>query len=126
MARWVIHSRTSFDADHALTNYQGRPEAPHRHTWQVAIRVGTERLNPEGYALDFHDVHRVLADAVAPLDGSDLNRHPEIGRPTPSAERVAEVLADRLQPVFETAGGSLLEVSVWEGPDNRVDLVLVD
>ncbi|MGD8439244.1 MAG: 6-carboxytetrahydropterin synthase [Holophagae bacterium] len=126
MARWVIHSRASFDAAHALTRYRGRPEASHHHTWQVAIRVGAERLNPDGYALDFHEMHRVLADAVAPLDGSDLNRHPEIGRPTPSAERIAEVLSGKIGPVVEAAGGTLLEVSVWEGPDNRVDLVLVD
>lgn len=124
MARWVIHSRASFDADHALTSYRGRPEASHTHTWQVAIRVGAEQLNAEGYALDFHEVHRALSDAVAPLDGSDLNRHPEIGRPTPSAERIAEVLARQIEPVIEAAGGTLLEISVWEGPGNRVDLVL--
>jgi 6-pyruvoyl-tetrahydropterin synthase len=124
MARWVIHSRASFGAVHALTSYQGRPESSHHHTWEVAIRVGTDRLNAEGYALDFHEVHRALADAVAPLDGSDLNLHPEIGRPTPSAERVAEVVAGRLEPVLAGAGGTLLEISVWEGPDNRVDLIL--
>ncbi len=125
MARWVIHSEASFTAEHALTSYRGEPETPHRHVWKVAIRVGVERLNSEGFALDFHEVHELLADAVAPLDGVDLNRHPEIGRPTPSAERIAEVLAAWLAPEFTAGGATLLEVSVWEGPDNRVDLVLV-
>jgi 6-pyruvoyl-tetrahydropterin synthase len=124
MPRWVIHSSASFGAHHALTAYNGRPEEPHRHDWKVAIRVGTTKLNNEGYALDFHEVHRALAEVVEPLDGSDLNDHPEIGRPTPSAERVAEVLADRLGPRLTGVGGTLLEVSVWEGPENRVDLVL--
>lgn len=124
MRRWVIHSRTTFDARHALTSYGGRPEEPHDHTWEVAIRVGTERLNVEGYALDFHQVHGALDGVIAPLRNGDLNRHPEIGRPTPSAERVAEVLADQLGPRIAALGGELLTVSVWEGPGNRVDLEL--
>lgn len=124
MARWVIHSQASFEASHALTLYRGRAEEPHDHTWTVAIRVGTDELNDEGFALDFHEVHGVLEDVVGPFEGADLNRHPEIGRPTPSAERVAEVLAKRLQPALEGLGGHLLTVSVWEGPENRVDLNL--
>ena len=126
MTRWVVHARASFTARHALTSYLGEPEASHSHPWQVAVRVGTDRLNDEGYAIDFHAVHQALATVVAPLDGSDLNAHPEIGAPTPSAERVAEVIAGWLAPVVQELGASLLSVSVWEGPENRVDLVFED
>ncbi|MEE4272416.1 MAG: 6-carboxytetrahydropterin synthase [Thermoanaerobaculales bacterium] len=123
-ARWVIHSRASFEARHALTVYQGRPEEAHNHRWEVAVRVGTDELNDEGFALDFHEVHALLEDEIAPLRNSDLNLHPAIGTPTPSAERVAEILAGHLQPKVHAMGGRLLSVSVWEGPDNRVDLCL--
>jgi 6-pyruvoyltetrahydropterin/6-carboxytetrahydropterin synthase len=124
MARWVIHSRTAFEAKHALASYRGEPEEPHSHRWEVAIRVGTEQLNEEGFALDFHQVHKTLEESVAPLDGSDLNRHPEIGLPSSTAERVTEVIAILLRPQIEALGGCLLTVSVWEGPMNRVDLNL--
>jgi 6-pyruvoyl-tetrahydropterin synthase len=124
MARWVVHSRASFDARHALTVYRGLPETPHDHRWEVAIRVGVDELNGEGYAVDFHAVHAALAAVVAPLRGADLNAHPAIGRPSPSAERVAEVVAERLGTLVAATGGRLLTVSVWEGPDNRVDLEL--
>ncbi len=124
MSRWVVHARAAFHARHALTVYNGRPEEPHEHRWEVAIRVGTATLHPEGYALDFHRVRRELADAVLPLDGTDLNRHPAIGTPTPSAESVASFLAHTLAPRYRAMGGELLTVSVWEGPDNRVDLEL--
>jgi len=124
MTRWVIHSRTTFDARHALTSYQGEPEGSHHHRWEVAIRVGSDSLNAEGFALDFHEVHRVLEEATAPLRDSDLNHHVEIGRPTPTAERLAEVLAEILRPPLAAIGGELLTVSVWEGPENRVDLLL--
>ncbi len=103
MSRWVVHARASFTACHALTRYLGEPEASHSHPWQVAVRVGTDRLNDEGYAVDFHAVHRALRSLIAPLDGGDLNAHPEIGAPTPSAERVAEVIAGWLAPVVQRA-----------------------
>ncbi len=67
---------------------------------------------------------RHIAQAVEPLNCIDLNHHSEVGVPTPSAERVAEVLAGWLAPELATQGGALLTVSVWEGPDNRVDLNL--
>ena len=122
MSRWVVHSRTAFQAHHALTSYLGRPEPSHGHRWQVAVRVGTEALNDEGYAIDFEAVHRTLQVAVAPLDRTDLNQHPEIGQPSPSAERVAVVIAGWLQQPLADLGGTLLSISVWEGPENRVDL----
>jgi len=122
--RWVIHARVEFEARHALVSYMGRPEESHSHRWGVAIRVGADGLNPEGYALDFHAVQGVLDRAVEPLHAVDLNSHPEIGTPTPSAERVAEVLARWVDPELAELGGTLLTVTVWEGPDNRVDLNL--
>jgi 6-pyruvoyl-tetrahydropterin synthase len=90
----------------------------------VAIRVGTDELHPEGYAVDFHAVHAALHHVAAGLDGTDLNDHPAIGSPSPSAERVAEVLAGILTPAIIKMGARLLSVSVWEGPENRVDLML--
>ena len=124
MSRWVVHASYSFTARHALTSYEGRPEATHEHQWKVRIRVGADDLNDEGFALDFHAVHGALEGVVAPLDGSDLNQHPLIGDPTPSAERVAEVVAAQLEPSVKELEGRLLGVSVWEGPENRVDLRL--
>jgi 6-pyruvoyl-tetrahydropterin synthase len=124
MSRWIVHAEASFDARHALTSYRGRPEPSHEHSWKVAVRVGTDALNNEGYALDFHEVETILVKAVRPLDGTDLNRHPDIGTPSPTAERIAEVFADSLTSEFEAIDGRLLSISVWEGPDNRVDLIL--
>ena len=124
MSRWVVHARAAFKARHALTVYKGAIEESHLHDWQVEVRVGAHALGPEGYALDFHEVRQILVEALAPLYGSDLNTDPEIGRPSPTAERVAEVLAERLTPQYEAIGGRLLSLSVWEGPDNQVDLIL--
>ncbi len=126
MTRWIVHARAAFTATHALQRYNGRAEAPHSHRWEVAVRVGARTLGEEGYALDFHAVRRTLEAAVAALDGSDLTAHPSIGTPTPSAENVALHIARELGPRYGSMGGTLLSVSVWEGPENRVDLLLDD
>jgi 6-pyruvoyl-tetrahydropterin synthase len=122
--RWVIHAAAEFDASHALRFYRGKPESVHEHRWRIAVRVGAESLDTEGYALDFHLVQQMLEQAVSPLSETDLSKHPEIGTPSPTAERLAEVTASWLQAPLEKAGGRLLTVSVWEGPDNRVDFNL--
>jgi len=124
MSRWVLHSRRTFEARHALTRYMGGEESPHHHVWEVAVKVGAEALNSEHYALDFHAVHEILAATITDLDGTSLNDHPKIGTPSPTAERVAEVVAEIVGPQYSALGGTLLMVSVWEGPENRVDLNL--
>ncbi len=122
--RWVVHAREEFTASHALRVYNGRPEEPHSHRWAVEVRVGVPRLNAEGYALDFHALRSALAAAVADLHDADLTAHPEVGTPTPTAENLAMVLARRLEEPVALLGGTLLTVTVWEGPGNRVDLEL--
>lgn len=118
---WRYHSRQSFTASHALTHYLGQPEPSHSHEWSVAAVVTAARLGPEHYGLDFHAVHDHLEQVVAPLRDSDLSAHPEIGTPSATAENLALFVWSALRPEIEDLGGRLERVSVWEGPENRVD-----
>ncbi len=124
MNRWVYHSEAEFTATHALTRYLGEPESPHNHRWRVAIKVGADTLNDEHYGLDFHAVHQALQQVITSLDQTSLNLHPKIANPSPTAESVALFIADAVRGPLENLGGIVLEVSVWEGPGNRVDLRL--
>jgi len=124
VSRWVVHARVEFEARHALTSYLGSSEAPHEHQWAIAVRASAAELNPEGYAVDFHALRAALERCTAALDGTDLNLHPEIGLPSPTAEHLAAVVAGWIEPDVRALGARLIGVSVWEGPDNRVDLEL--
>lgn len=124
MSRWVVHACTEFDARHALTSYLGHPEAPHEHRWRVEVRAAVAELNAESYAVDFHALRSTLERCTDKLAGTDLNLHPEIGRPSPTAEHLAVVLAGWISPEVRALGADLVGISVWEGPDNRVDLEL--
>jgi len=122
--RWVYHARGSFDAGHALTVYLGRPEEVHVHCWEVEVEVGASALNHEQYGLDFHRVRGILERIIEPLNGMVLNEIPGIGRPSPTAENLALYLAEKLKGPYRELGGRLLGISIWEGPENRVDLIL--
>ncbi len=124
MSRWIVHAAAELTASHALRSYLGEPEEVHAHRWRVAIRAAADTLNEEAYALDFHGLRNLLQEVVAPLDGTLLDEHPEIGDPSPTAESLALYLARRLAPGVDALGGKLLTVSVWEGSGNRVDLEL--
>jgi 6-pyruvoyl-tetrahydropterin synthase len=121
---WVYHSEQRFRAHHALTLYNGEPEAPHGHEWRVSVKVSAETLRKEHFALDFHAVHDALAQVMEGLDGTDLTDHAHIGRISPTAAAVALFVQERLEPLLTALGGRLEMVSVWEGPETRVDLRL--
>jgi 6-pyruvoyltetrahydropterin/6-carboxytetrahydropterin synthase len=124
MSRWIVHARTTFEATHHLPSYKGRPEPAHGHRWQVAVRVSVQALDHEHLALDFETLRQALERALAELDGTDLNEHPEAGTPSPTAENLALLTLRRLGPEVRAMGGTLCGISVWEGPENRVDLEL--
>lgn len=124
MKRWIYHTQGAFEAEHALTSYLGKPEERHRHRWKVEVQVGVDELNGEHFGLDFLKVHRVLEDLIDTLHRKDLNEEPGIGQPSPSAENLALFIARRLEDAYAKLSGQLLQISVWEGPKNRVDLCL--
>lgn len=124
MRRWIVHAQTAFHATHALTSYRGAAEQAHEHHWRISIRASVGQLNNEGYAIDFHLLQQLLEASTGELHGADLNAHPKVGDPSPTAESLALHLAFELAPMVAELGGRLTGVSVWEGPENRVDLEL--
>jgi 6-pyruvoyltetrahydropterin/6-carboxytetrahydropterin synthase len=89
----------------------------HTHEYRIDVVVERSALDERGMVLDLDILEAALADAVAALDGKDLD---ETIRP-PDAEAVTvEVLArwfhERLSDAVRGAGGEALAVRVWESP----------
>ena len=107
-----VHDR--FEAAHHLTSYRGEPEPVHGHSWRVEVVLLAEELDDEGMGFDFLEVRGALAELVEELDHRDLNTVPPFDRSSPTTERIAAWLFDRLAERLPEAG--LVEVTVWEGP----------
>jgi 6-pyruvoyltetrahydropterin/6-carboxytetrahydropterin synthase len=106
---------TEFDAAHLLPGYQGKCACLHGHTYQVEVVVeGEER--EDGFVMDFYQLKRIIADALAVLDHSYLN---DI-LPNPTAETIARWTADRLKKDLEGTAVHLISLKLWEGKNKWV------
>jgi len=106
---YVLKVKGHFDAAHHLVNHHGECARIHGHRWVFELEVGAEKLQPDGMAMDFADIRRILPDILP--DHCDLNEvFPDI---QPTAENLARVLFDQAKArVPETVA-----VTVWESPD---------
>ena len=104
-----------FRATHRLAGDFGSATERHPHDYRVRAAVRGESLRGDGTLCDLAWLRQLVDDAVAPLDGGDLNDVEQFAARNPTAEAVAEhvyqAVARRMDGVRELA------VEVWETPD---------
>lgn len=83
---------------HALRLYDGEYEPLHSHRWLVLAQVSADRLDSIGGVMDFNVLDRLVAEAIATLDGKNLNQLPAFATENSSSERMAEVLYKEIAP----------------------------
>ncbi len=85
----------AFSAAHAIL-IAGRRETLHGHDWHVTAVIEGAELDEDGLLVDFHAVESALAGLCARFHNGNLNEIPPFDRVNPTAERVAEFLANEL------------------------------
>jgi 6-pyruvoyltetrahydropterin/6-carboxytetrahydropterin synthase len=114
---YLLRVRARFEAAHHLTSYRGAAEPVHGHSWRVEAVLAAGDLDGEGMAADFVAVQTALREVAAGLDHRDINGIPPFDRLSPTTERIAAWFFARLQERLPEAPATLVEVTVWEGPD---------
>ena len=95
---------SAFTAGHAIRLADGNCEPPHEHLWRVTATFQAEALaQPTGVVIDFLAVRGALQSVADELAGRNLNALAEFRDRSPSAERVAELVAAM---VMERLGGN--------------------
>lgn len=88
----------------------------HEHDYRVEVVVKRASLDGRGMVCDLDVVEAALRDAVAELDGKDLDSI----RPSEAEAVTVEILAHwfhaRLADAIRAVGGEALAVRVWESP----------
>jgi 6-pyruvoyltetrahydropterin/6-carboxytetrahydropterin synthase len=88
----------------------------HAHDYRVEVVVERETLDVRGMVCDLDVVEAALREAVAELEGKDLDSI----RPAEAEAVTVEILARwfhaRLRDAIRAAGGEELAVRVWESP----------
>ncbi len=102
---WMVRVRKQFNAAHFLTDYHGKPEPLHGHTWSVEVFIEATHLDNGGMGYDFVEIDNYLSELLP--DYRCLN---EVFDFSPSAENVAQWLYRQLKTKYPT----LKKVVVWE------------
>jgi len=106
---------TEFDAAHSLPGYQGKCAHMHGHTYQVEIVLEGE-VGEDGFVMDFYQIKRLVAEALKDLDHSCLNHI----LPNPTAESIAQWIANQLNRNLEGTAVRLNSLKLWEGKNKWV------
>lgn len=104
-----------FAAAHQLRMPDGSLEPLHGHNWKAAVTFEGPSLDEMEVLVDFTRVRRRLEALLATLHDRNLNDLEPFRSKNPSAERVAEFLAERMG-VDLGEGVRLISVEVEEAP----------
>jgi 6-pyruvoyltetrahydropterin/6-carboxytetrahydropterin synthase len=108
-----------FEAAHNLIDYEGGPEPLHGHSYRVEAVLEAEELQRHDLAVDFLAARKALEAITGELDYTYLNEHPAFAGRNTSAENLAAHFAGRLEASGALGAARVVEVTVWEGPENR-------
>jgi 6-pyruvoyltetrahydropterin/6-carboxytetrahydropterin synthase len=88
----------------------------HEHEYRVEVVIERATLDKNGMVIDLDVVDAALQEAIAVIEGKDLDsiRPPETEAVT--VEILAQWFHARLADVVSAAGGEALGVRVWESP----------
>ena len=113
----AVHAE--FAAAHAL-RIAGQVAPLHGHNWRITARIQGDQLDRDGLVCDFHTVHDVLMQIIAPFHNNNLNDVPPFSKGVnPTAELVAQHIARELHLGLDAAlapHARLASVSVSEAP----------
>lgn len=119
MREIIIAKRFTFDAAHFLTQYKGKCEALHGHTFTLEVSViGTP--DKEGMVIDYTLLKDIVKEAVVDrLDHTCLN---DLFDFSPTSENLLFYMADVLEPLLKTSRYRLHSLTLWETANNRASL----
>ena len=88
----------------------------HEHEYRVEVVIERASLDGRGMVIDLEVVDAALREAVAAIEGKDLDaiRPPEAEAVT--VEILAQWFHARLADAISAGGGEALAVRVWESP----------
>lgn len=112
---FTVRVERAFNATHALRYSNGHVEPLHGHDWRVVLTVAANALDHDGLVVDFHAVEATLDTLLAPMQHAHLNNLPAFTQRNPSAEHVAQHIAQAIAPTLP-GHARLLSVEVTEAP----------
>ncbi len=113
-----ISKEFKFDSAHQLTNYKGKCENLHGHTYRLRVTLEGE-IDSSGMIIDFTLLEKIVKEKIVEkLDHSFLNDI--ISHPT--AENIALWVWNELEQDLKGENFKLYEIVLWETESSSVTL----
>lgn len=108
---YEVAVKGGFCAAHQLRGHPGPCKNVHGHNWAVEVFFRAEKLDGQAMVIDFADVSKELDRITGLLDHKMINDVPPFDKLTPTAERIAEWIFNKLK---ESLPASPSRVTVFE------------
>lgn len=119
---FAVRVEARFESAHFLRSYRGVTEPLHGHSYRVEVelRKSDRGLDGDELAVDFIAARDTVRELAGRLDYGCINEIAPFTELNPTAENVAKWFADELAARGDALGGEVVEVRLWEGPENSV------
>ena len=104
----------TFAAGHALRHYKGKCENVHGHNYRVQVTAEGDQLNSIGLLVDFVELKRAMMQVIDRLDHANINDLPPFDRLNPTAEHIAQHIAETVGGQIDDGRVCVVECHVWE------------
>lgn len=105
-----LKAQMYFSAAHHLLNYEGECENQHGHNWLVEAYVKGNILDKSNILIDYKVLKKELKAVLDLLDHKDINELSYFKEISPSSEKIAEFIYNRLKEKISLVS----KISVWE------------
>lgn len=95
----------------------GPAQGLHGATYVVELTIRRARLGEEGIVIDIGEATTLLREALADLDYTNLDEHPDLTGTLTTTEALARLVADRVAARLPGGTYAGLEVTLREHPD---------
>lgn len=103
-----------FSSAHHLRNYKGKCERIHGHNWKVEVVVCGEKLDREGFLIDFTLIRDKLKNILCVLDHKDLNTLPFFRKRNPTSENICMYIYNKITAALKGYPVEVKRITVWE------------
>lgn len=105
-----LKAQMYFSAAHHLLNYDGECENQHGHNWLVEAFVKGDELDESNILIDYKVLKKELKSILDLLDHKDINELPYFKEISPSSEKIAEFIYNKLKEKIDLVS----KISIWE------------
>ncbi len=101
-------------AQHYLENEEGFESKRHSHNYKIEVILSGDKLNTNGYLVNFIKVEEIIDDAIEYFRDKTLNEIAEFTDINPSLENFSKIFCKRFITKLSSTNINSVVIKIWE------------